>query len=129
MLQVLRFLASGRGGTRYLRGPDFQKLQEKNLAVKIVRQPKKIALIGACSSAAAFLAGTEKAPQALRAAGLVEKLKKIGYEVTDKGDCPTRLFADDEEARRCRNPPAIVAGLNDLKVQAEIAIKSGALVL
>jgi len=99
------------------------------LAVKIVRQPKKIALIGACSSAAAFLAGTEKAPQALRAAGLVEKLKNIGYEVTDMGDCPPRLFADDEEHRRARNLPAIVAALNDLKLQAEIAIKSGALVL
>jgi len=99
------------------------------LAVKIVRQPKKIALIGACSSAAAFLTGTEKAPQALRAAGLVEKLKNIGYEVTDMGDCPPRLFADDEEHRRARNLPAIVAALNDLKLQAEIAIKSGALVL
>ncbi len=107
----------------------FQKLQETNLAVKIVRQPKKIALIGACSSAAAFLPGTEKAPQALRAAGLIEKIKNIGYEVTDLGDCPTRLFADDEEHRRARNLPAIVAGLNDLKVHAEVAIKSGALVL
>jgi arginase len=99
------------------------------LAVKIVRQPKKIALIGACSSAAAFLAGTEKAPQALRAAGLVEKLQSIGYEVTDLGDCPIRLFADDEEHQRARNLPEIVAGLNDLKVHAEVAIKSGALVL
>jgi arginase len=99
------------------------------LAVKIVRQPKKIALIGACSSAAAFLPGTEKAPQALRAAGLIEKIKNIGYEVTDLGDCPVRLFADDEEHRRARNLPAIVAGLNDLKVHAEVAIKSGALVL
>ena len=99
------------------------------MAVKIVRQPKKIALIGACSSAAAFLPGTEKAPQALRAAGLIEKIKNIGYEVTDLGDCPTRLFADDEEHRRARNLPAIVAGLNDLKVHAEVAIKSGALVL
>jgi arginase len=99
------------------------------LAVKIVRQPKKIALIGACSSAAAFLPGTEKAPAALRAAGLVEKLKNIGYEVADLGDCVPRLFADDEEHRRARNLPAIVAGLNDLKVHAEVAIKSGALVL
>jgi len=39
------------------------------------------------------------------------------------------LFADDEEHRRARNLPAIVAGLNDLKVHAEVAIKSGALVL
>jgi arginase len=99
------------------------------LAVKIVRQPKKIALIGAPSSAAAFLPGSEKAPAALRAAGLVERLQNAGYEVIDHGDCAARLFADDEEHRRARNLKEIVAGLNDLKLRAEAAVKSGALVL
>jgi arginase len=99
------------------------------LAVKIVRQPKKIALIGAPSSAAAFSAGSEKAPAALRAAGLVEKLQAAGFEVIDHGDCAPRLFADDEEHRRARNLTEIVAGLNDLKLRAELAVKSGALVL
>ena len=99
------------------------------MAVKIVRQPKKIALIGAPSSAAAFLAGSEKAPAALRAAGLVERLQSAGYEVIDYGDCAPRLFADDDEHRRARNLQEIVAGLNDLKVRAELAVKSGALVL
>jgi arginase len=99
------------------------------LAVKIVRQPKKIALIGAPSSAAAFALGTEKAPAALRAAGLVGRLHSAGYEVIDHGDCAPRLFADDEEHRRARNLPEIVAGLNDLKARAEVAVKSGALVL
>jgi arginase len=99
------------------------------LAVKIVRQPKKIALIGAPSSAAAFSPGSEKAPAALRAAGLVEKLQAAGYEVVDHGDCAPRLFAGDEEHRRARNLTEIVAGLNDLKLRAELAVKSGALVL
>jgi arginase len=99
------------------------------LAVKIVRQPKKIALIGAPSSAAAFSAGSEKSPAALRAAGLAEKLQAAGYEVVDYGDCAPRLFADDEEHRRARNLTEIVAGLNDLKTRAELAVKSGALVL
>lgn len=99
------------------------------MAVKIVRQPKKIALIGAPSSAAAFALGTEKAPAALRAAGLVERLQSAGYEVIDHGDCALHIFADDEEHRRARNLPEIVAGLNDLKARAEIAVKSGALVL
>jgi arginase len=99
------------------------------LAAKIVRQPKKIALIGAPSSAAAFSAGSEKAPAALRAAGLAEKLQSAGYEVVDYGDCAPRLFADDEEHRRARNLTEIVAGLNDLKTRAELAMKSGALVL
>jgi arginase len=99
------------------------------LAVKIVRQPKKIALIGAPSSAAAFSAGSEKAPAALRAAGLAEKLRAAGFEVVDYGDCAPRLFADDDEHRRARNMTEIVAGLNDLKTRAEVAVKSGALVL
>jgi arginase len=99
------------------------------LAVKIVRQPKKIALIGAPSSAAAFLPGSDKAPAALRAAGLVERLQTAGFEVIDHGDCAPRLFAEDDEHRRARNLPQIVAGLNELRTRAEIAVKSGALVL
>ena len=99
------------------------------MAVKIVRQPKKIALIGAPSSAAAFLPGSEKAPAALRAAGLVERLQSAGFEVIDHGDCAPRLFADDDEHKRARNLKEIVAGLNDLKTRAELAVKSGALVL
>jgi arginase len=103
--------------------------QESTLAVKIVRQPNKIALIGAPSSAAAFNPGSEKAPAALRAAGILERLQSLGYEVTDFGDCAPRLFADDEEHKRARNLPEIVASLNDLKPRAELALKSGSLVL
>ena len=99
------------------------------MAVKIVRQSKKIALIGAPSSAAGFMLGSEKAPAAIRAAGIVGKLQAAGYEVTDHGDCAPRLFAEDDEHQRARNLPAIVAGLTDLKARAEVAVKSGALVL
>ncbi len=99
------------------------------MAVKIVRQPNRIAIIGAPSSAAAFLAGSEKAPAALRAAGIVDRLESIGYEVTDLGDCAPRLFADDEEHKRARNIPEIVASLGELKPHAETGLKAGALVL
>jgi arginase len=99
------------------------------LAVKIARQQKKIALIGAPSSAAAFLPGSEKAPAALRVAGILERLQNAGFEVIDHGDCAPRLFAEDDEHRRARNLTEIVAGLNDLKLRAEVAVKSGALVL
>lgn len=99
------------------------------MAVKIARHPNKIALIGAPSSAAGFAPGTEKAPAALRAAGLVERLQTIGYEVTDFGDCATRLFADDDEHKRARNLPEIAAALNDLKPRVEQAAKSGGLIL
>jgi arginase len=96
------------------------------LAVKIVRQPKKIALIGAPTSAAALAAGHERAPAALRAAGLVERLQSAGFEVADLGDCITQVSRPDEEHPRARNIPALVAALNDLKPRIEIAVKSGA---
>jgi arginase len=99
------------------------------LAVKIVRQPNKIALIGAPSSAAAFGLGSEKAPAALRSAGLLERLQSIGYEISDLGDCAPRRFAEDDEHKRARNLSEIVASLNDLKPRAELAVKSGALLL
>jgi arginase len=104
-------------------------IKELILAVKIVRQPNRIALVGAPSSAAAFAPGLEKAPAAIRAAGLIEKLQSIGYEVVDFGDCAQRHFADDDEHKRARNIPEIVAGLNDLKPRAELAAKTGGLIL
>jgi arginase len=109
--------------------PQEQEEKERTLAVKIVRQPSKIALISAPSSAAGFAPGTEKAPAALRAAGLIERLQSIGYEVTDFGDCTPRLFSDDDDHKRARNIPEIVAALNDLKPRAELAAKSGGLIL
>jgi arginase len=107
----------------------FPQDKERTLAVKIVRQPNKIAIIGAPSSAATFLPGCEKAPAALRAAGIVQRLESLGYEVNDFGDCATRLFAEDDEHKRSRNVPEVIAALNDLKPRVELAIKSGALLL
>jgi len=99
------------------------------LAVKIIRQPKKIALLGAPSSAAALSAGHERAPAALRAAGLVPALQAAGFEVIDLGDATTQLFQPDDEHPRARNLPAALAGLRDLRPRVEVAVKSGALPL
>jgi arginase len=99
------------------------------LAVKIVRQPRKIAIIGAPTSAAALTPGHERAPSALRAAGIVGRLQAAGFEVTDMGDCKTQISQPDEEHPRARNIPPLVAELNELRPHVEIAVKSGALPL
>lgn len=99
------------------------------MAVKIVRQPNKIALLGAPTSAAALSAGHEKAPAALRAAGLVDRLRSIGYEVADLGDDPPQLFQPDEETPRARNLPRVLAAIEALKPRVEQAVKSSALPL
>ena len=99
------------------------------MAVKILRQPKKIALIGAPTSAAALRAGHERAPAALRDAGLVARLESAGFEVTDLGDTVKKTFQVDDEHPRARNVGALVEVLNDLRPRVEQAIKSGALPL
>lgn len=99
------------------------------MAVKIVRQANKIALLGAPTSAAAMSAGNEGAPAALRGAGLVERLREIGYDVTDLGDDPVQLFKPDEESPRARNLSRVIASLEALKPRVEIAVKSSALPL
>ena len=99
------------------------------MAVKIVRQPNKIALLGAPTSAAAMSTGHEKAPGALRNAGLIDRLRAIGYEVADTGDDPVQLFQQDDESPRARNVGRVLKSLEALKPRVEQAIKSGALPL
>ncbi len=97
------------------------------MAVKIVRQPNLIALIGAPSSAGSHAPGHEKAPAALRAAGLVERLNAAGFLVNDVGDVETQVFQQDDESPRARNLDGVVRELNALRPKVEEAAKSGAL--
>ncbi len=97
------------------------------MAVKIIRQPKKIVLIGAPTSAAANAAGCEAAPAALRKAGIAARLEQIGYEVSDAGDIATNAWRADDQTPRARNAAATVKSLEALQPLVERAVKSGAL--
>ncbi len=97
------------------------------MAVKITRQTKNIALLGSPTSAAALRAGHERAPAALRAAGIADRLKAAGFSVADQGDTATYVSQPDEEHPRARNVSAILKSLNDLRPRVEVAVKSGAL--
>jgi arginase len=97
------------------------------VAVKITRQTKNIVLLGSATSAAALRAGHERAPAALRAAGIADRLKAAGFQVTDHGDTATYVFQPDDEHPRARNVFAILKSLNDLRPRVEVAVKSGAL--
>lgn len=99
------------------------------MAVKIVRRPNQIVLLGAPTSAASLFSGHEQAPRALRDAGLVDRLRSIGYEVFDHGDDPIQLSAPDTESPRARNISAVLKSLEALKPRVESAVKSGALPL
>ena len=89
------------------------------MAVKIVRQANKIALLGAPTSAAALSAGHEGAPAALRNAGLIDRLSSAGYQVTDFGDDQPLVFKPDEESPRARNIRGVIAALETLSRDGE----------
>jgi arginase len=97
------------------------------MAVKITRHPEKIVLLGVPTSAAAMERGHERAPAALRTAGLIDRLKGAGYEVADHGDDPTHLSDPDPESPRARNLKQIVKSLESLRPRVEAAVKTGAL--
>ena len=97
------------------------------MAVKILRRPNQIALLGAPTSAAALLPGHEHAPRALREAGLLDRLRSVGYEVFDHGDDPVLVSAPDNDSPRARNITNVLKSLEALKPRVESAVKSGAL--
>jgi len=58
-------------------------------------RPGKLAIIGAPTSVASFSAGQEKAPAALRSAGLESRIRSAGIEVDDLGDSPVSRWTSD----------------------------------
>jgi arginase len=69
-------------------------------------------MIGVPTSAGAHHAGQELAPDALRAAGLGDRLAQAGVAVTDSGNLPGAVFATDHVSPTARNLAAVarVAG-------------------
>jgi arginase len=64
-------------------------------------------IIGVPSSAGAHHAGQERAPAALRAAGMIGRLRAAGLSVADAGDLPGTAFAVDHDHPRARSLAAV----------------------
>lgn len=64
---------------------------------------KSIAIIGAPSSAGAYAPGQEKAPAALRGAGLIRRLSERGFNVADYGDVDGFRWRADRDNPRAMN--------------------------
>ncbi len=65
-------------------------------------------IIGVPTSAGAHHAGLERAPAALREAGLADRLTEVGAKVTDAGDLPGATFAVDRDHPGARNAGAVI---------------------
>ena len=66
-------------------------------------------LIGVPTSAGAHHAGQDRAPAALRAAGILGRLRAAGVSISDAGDLPGSVFAVDHDHPRARNLAAVVS--------------------
>jgi arginase len=73
----------------------------------------ELGLLGVPSSAAAHGPGQEKAPAALRRAGLVERLTAAGVRLADYGDLPPARWRPDPDQRRPHNLRAVVGVLGE----------------
>jgi arginase len=83
-----------------------------------------IAVIGAPTSAGAFAPGQEDAPEALREAGLVERLGAI-----DTGDTPRFRWHVDHVEPRAMNAAGVVDGVRAVAERVEATVRNGDLPL
>jgi arginase len=67
-----------------------------------------LTILGVPTSAGAFAPGQERAPAALREAGLVPALTERGVQVRDLGDSPVWRWRPDPERLRAQNLDAVV---------------------
>lgn len=89
-----------------------------------MRMPS-FSLIGVPSSAGAHHAGVELAPDALRAAGLLGKLRDRGMDVVDVGDVAGATFVTDRIGATARNLEAVVAAAQSVAVAVREARLAG----
>ena len=82
-------------------------------------------MIGVPSSAGAFANGQEEAPMALRAAGLLDRLRGAGADVDDTGDSPVWRWRPDRERPRAQNLEAVVEGARATRVRVAAATRAG----
>lgn len=87
-----------------------------------------IDLFGVPSSMGAFAPGQERAPAALRRAGLLERMSADGLDVRDRGDGPIRRWFPDREHPRAQHVDEVREVL--LETARKVALADGmALVL
>jgi arginase len=89
----------------------------------------RIAILGVPIEIGAAQAGTLMGPAALRTAGLVPQLARLGYEVADCGDlaAPEPIAGLCEGTGRARHLPQIAAWARELSRRAYEMTRSGAL--
>ena len=90
---------------------------------------RRLALVGAPTSAGSYAAGQEAAPRVLRELGLVDRLRAAGREVIDAGDGPHQVWKPDPAHRYAQNLDAVVDAVRAVASQVGAAYDQDADVL
>ncbi|SMH37179.1 arginase [Rathayibacter oskolensis] len=85
----------------------------------------KVTVLGVPSSTGAYCVGVERAPAALRDAGLVESLLSAGVDVVDAGDLTTRLWSPDRDSPFAQNLGDEAESMLELSVSAAELLAEG----
>lgn len=93
------------------------------------RLTERLCIIGAPSSAGAYAPGQERAPAALREAGLLDRLHELGVDVHDLGDTESFRWQVDRNNPRAMNAPAVARTARSTARLVEQAFSGGGAVL
>jgi arginase len=85
----------------------------------------RLSVIGAPTSAGAYAPGQERAPAALRAAGLVDRLRGLGLDVRDLGDTECFRWKVDRMSPRAMNADAVARIARSTAGLVETALRDG----
>jgi arginase len=96
--------------------------------VQATRSSRPLGVVGVPTSAGAFAAGQERAPAALREAGLVARLRQ-SLDVRDHGDREVWRWRPDRESRRAQNLGAVVEIVRDTARRVGDSIRAGEVTL
>jgi arginase len=91
----------------------------------IVANMSRISVVGVPSSAGSYAAGQDQAPEALRAAGLIDALVAAGIEVNDDGDLPTQVWKPDRAHPFAQNLEQVKTCLQELTIRIVPLLSAG----
>lgn len=94
------------------------------MSMALTLASRAIELIDAPSSAAAFAAGQEKAPAAMRRAGLLEHLRALDVDVLDTGGPAPQRWRPDRASPNAQNAELVVASAADVRDRVAGALQS-----
>jgi arginase len=86
---------------------------------------RRAALIGAPTSAGAYAPGQEKAPAAFRAYGIIDAIRRAGWDVRDAGDVEGARWRPDPQHPKTMNLEVVLSIARSVADRVEDALRGG----